>query len=191
MVCKLSITLVLGKVSRSHDDNIATNSRSVRDKSHDRIATSWRQPHALFATFPIMVKSLRPRVAELEIGAVIKAARDSSARSPLYIWLHDRHDMLLPELSRYGVNWQALADQFAAAGIQAGRGCVPTSKSVRQTWHRVRRDRPTEAPLPAKPGFDRSAVFDEPGTEDAPRKTFRHATLIGMESPGRKIQGSN
>ena len=108
---------------------------------------------------------------DLDVRSVLQAARAGAGISPLYRWLWDHHEQLLPELAKRGVNWAAMAQQFQEADIKAGRGSVATAEVVRQTWNRVCRakgrgqggvkKKPQAADLP--PDKDEQAI--EPATK--------------------------
>ena len=120
----------------------------------------------------------------LEIGSVLAAARsESGGGSGVYEWLWSRYEQLLPELSRHGVNWDAMAEQFRRFEIRAGRGMDATGTIVRQTWYRVcqNKARPklgpgkrvvrTDAPAPSTPAtahkpIPGSSSEDDPDDDD-------------------------
>jgi hypothetical protein len=88
----------------------------------------------------------RPKVAD-----AIAVARKGGGRSDIYEWLWNDFEALSPELSRAGVNWKGLAELATSHGLKAGRGSEPTAEVVRQTWHRVRKDKATPPKPPGRP----------------------------------------
>jgi hypothetical protein len=66
-------------------------------------------------------------------------AAANARRSPLYVWMLENHAIfrvVVTEAIR--PNWAALAQRFAAEGLNDADGKAPTAETVRQTWWRHR-----------------------------------------------------
>lgn len=88
-----------------------------------------------------------PGVADGQLSRVLSSLEaGGNRRSPLYRWLHERHDALASGFERRrteglgGPNWAALVAEFAALGLTDGTGKAPTLRGAQQTWYRVVRD---------------------------------------------------
>ena len=67
-------------------------------------------------------------------------AAANARRSPLYVWMLENHAIfrvVVTEAIR--PNWAALAQRFAAEGLNDADDKAPTAETVRQTWWRVRK----------------------------------------------------
>lgn len=73
-----------------------------------------------------------------ELKGVMTRAHGRGVRSPLYRWMHARHDELLDVFAR--PRWEAVAEFFAGKGIKDGDGKPALPETVRATWYRVRQD---------------------------------------------------
>ncbi|NOG73512.1 hypothetical protein HJG45_24410 [Roseicella sp. DB1501] len=75
-----------------------------------------------------------------ELSRIAEVVRQGGGRSPLYRWLHNRHDAFAELLAEVRPEWRALAAEFAAMGLSGGDGRAVSPEAARHTWWRVRRD---------------------------------------------------
>ncbi|WP_140886540.1 hypothetical protein [Muricoccus nepalensis] len=79
-----------------------------------------------------------PKDEEL-IERIARASAQGKGRSPLYRWMREHYDRLVPLLDR--PDWEAVAAEFQAAGItHGGSGATLSATTTRQTWWKVKRD---------------------------------------------------
>jgi hypothetical protein len=123
----------------------------------------------------------------LHVAAIIAAAQEKSARSPLYRWMSEHYEELEPVLSQRGPDWAAMAERFADAGVLAGKGKTPDARLVAKTWTTVKRDKgavpprartkpqPTVRPAPAaaKAPIARPPSPEEDDEPEPPRRGFQ------------------
>ncbi len=125
-----------------------------------------------------------------------RGAGGRGRRSDLSLWLQKHHDALAAEFTRGGVSWEAFAAALGKGGLLDGSGKPPTAVGCRSAWSRVRRrvaatsaarqaSATPAASAPPKGVTMLGARSDAFGPVDdlEPRRTFRMATLKGME-PG-------
>ncbi|QQP92726.1 hypothetical protein IGS68_30150 (plasmid) [Skermanella sp. TT6] len=119
--------------------------------------------------------------ADPELEAIAGIARSASRRSPLYRWLHARHDAFAALIREDRPGWQALAGGFAGLGLLSPEGRPLTPEAVRHTWWRVRRD-VAASRRAAPPACRRDAVRTGPPSVAAPESPVTDRAAPGPDA---------
>ena len=117
-------------------------------------------------------------------------ARNSSARSSLFRWLHERADAFQRLLDDSQPSWKSVSDALVLLDLRDGAGKPPTPVRIRRTWFEVRRAKgwlaktPTsDVPVPQKPAETRLHVSATPIPDRTPSQSKVLAPI--RASPGR------
>lgn len=86
-----------------------------------------------------MPKPRKPDVAGAVTAITEAQAIGRGRKSPVYLWLRERHDELQAAFELNAPSWSALAEYLGKGGIMSGNGTPPTATSVQNSWVRVRK----------------------------------------------------
>jgi hypothetical protein len=75
-----------------------------------------------------------------EVRDALRTARKGTVRSALYHWMRQNHDGLSALFEETTPAWAILAETFGGMGLTDRDGKIPTAKTARMTWYRVRLD---------------------------------------------------
>jgi hypothetical protein len=116
-----------------------------------------------------------------------RAGRAGSRRSPLYVWMWDHRDVLIPWFRSHQPNWDGVLAATHELGLLDRRGQMPTKQTLQQTWRRLlaaaEREKKLPAPqaTPTAPDGPVVAILSQDGSRpaDPPRLIIemRPATL--------------
>ena len=86
---------------------------------------------------------MKPRTTGDRLGEVrdaLRTAHKGTVRSALYHWMRQNHDGLTALFEETTPAWAILAETFGGMGLTDRDGKIPTAKTARMTWYRVRLD---------------------------------------------------
>lgn len=157
-----------------------------------------------------MAKGGEAKVTAAEIVAAARRTGERQrAHSPLYWALWDLHDEIAPALDPPArPNWAEIAATFTAGGVFDAAGNPPKPVRVRQTWHKVRKDKglgpgprgrdakaaetsaAATSPQPAEPAASPPPLLlVEPAPDDEDEIELRSATGVVL-NPKRSRKGA-
>lgn len=71
------------------------------------------------------------------IEGALTALDDAYGAASLRAWMEQHRDALLKHLDGRRINWRALCQWFASAGLTNAKGETPSIRCAQLTWHRV------------------------------------------------------
>jgi len=135
-----------------------------------------------------MAKSPRPPNVAEAIALMQKApARGRGRRSPIMVWMQQNREALAAAFTQTAPAWSVLATYLGERGITDGEGKLPSARSTREAWGRVKALVAASAPRAEAAASAPMEGSDaaQPGAPDNPR-SFRPVKLRGVEDDAGK-----
>ena len=71
-------------------------------------------------------------------------------RSPLFHWLYERHDVLAGPTEGRRLAWEPLRERVTTLGLTDHQGNLPSDRTLRDTWRKVREVKAREQAVAAR-----------------------------------------